>query len=229
MKPFSKLLAASAITLSLAALAAPANAMVFVDVGTSGTPGTDQVTWVGSGTADGTFTVSGITTHLDFANALYNDGAGQDALLTIVGATSASAALSTSLPNFTQNGIDGYFEFRSLDNLTVLLRGDFTNFWLTGITGDRSGNLTSVGGQLQLTSDVVNLLPIELDNAIFGFTNIHDPYAITGGHVRSFQANNLTGSFGGAIPEPATWGLMIMGFGGVGAMIRRRRQGAAFA
>ena len=34
----------------------------------------------------------------------------------------------------------------------------------------------------------------------------------------------------GAVPEPATWGLMILGFGGVGAAIRRRRRPlAAFA
>jgi len=28
---------------------------------------------------------------------------------------------------------------------------------------------------------------------------------------------------GGGIPEPATWAMMIMGFGGVGALMRRRR------
>ncbi len=27
----------------------------------------------------------------------------------------------------------------------------------------------------------------------------------------------------GAVPEPGAWALMIMGFGGVGAMVRRRR------
>ena len=32
----------------------------------------------------------------------------------------------------------------------------------------------------------------------------------------------------GGVPEPATWLMMIMGFGGIGAMIRRRR-GLAFA
>jgi hypothetical protein len=30
-----------------------------------------------------------------------------------------------------------------------------------------------------------------------------------------------------AVPEPATWGLMILGFGGVGAMMRRRRMAIA--
>jgi hypothetical protein len=26
------------------------------------------------------------------------------------------------------------------------------------------------------------------------------------------------------VPEPATWAMMLVGFGGIGAMIRRRRQ-----
>ncbi|HEY0650464.1 PEPxxWA-CTERM sorting domain-containing protein [Phenylobacterium sp.] len=33
----------------------------------------------------------------------------------------------------------------------------------------------------------------------------------------------------GAVPEPATWAMMILGFGGVGATFRRRRAMAAFA
>jgi hypothetical protein len=32
-----------------------------------------------------------------------------------------------------------------------------------------------------------------------------------------------------SIPEPATWGLMLMGFGGLGAMMRRRRSAALTA
>jgi hypothetical protein len=31
---------------------------------------------------------------------------------------------------------------------------------------------------------------------------------------------------GGAVPEPATWGMMIAGFGGIGALARRRRAAA---
>jgi hypothetical protein len=33
----------------------------------------------------------------------------------------------------------------------------------------------------------------------------------------------------GGVPEPATWGLMLVGFGGLGAMIRRRRSVALAA
>jgi hypothetical protein len=32
---------------------------------------------------------------------------------------------------------------------------------------------------------------------------------------------------GGGIPEPATWTMMILGFGGLGALLRRRRRSAA--
>lgn len=32
---------------------------------------------------------------------------------------------------------------------------------------------------------------------------------------------------GGAVPEPATWAMMLLGFGGLGAMLRRRRNQVA--
>lgn len=34
-------------------------------------------------------------------------------------------------------------------------------------------------------------------------------------------------STGAAVPEPATWALMLLGFGGIGAVLRRRRLGPA--
>ncbi len=39
----------------------------------------------------------------------------------------------------------------------------------------------------------------------------------------SFEVDNFAGSIA-AVPEPTTWAMMIMGFGAVGAVIRRRRQ-----
>lgn len=35
---------------------------------------------------------------------------------------------------------------------------------------------------------------------------------------------SLIGSTSGGVPEPAAWALMIVGFGGVGALLRRRRR-----
>jgi len=44
----------------------------------------------------------------------------------------------------------------------------------------------------------------------------------------SFEVDNFAAGVG-AVPEPTTWALMIMGFGAVGAMIRRRRTADALA
>ncbi|MBS0360448.1 MAG: PEPxxWA-CTERM sorting domain-containing protein [Proteobacteria bacterium] len=41
----------------------------------------------------------------------------------------------------------------------------------------------------------------------------------------SFEFDKLAGS----VPEPATWALMIMGFGGAGALVRNRRRQAVAA
>ncbi|MFZ5720567.1 MAG: PEPxxWA-CTERM sorting domain-containing protein [Pseudomonadota bacterium] len=42
----------------------------------------------------------------------------------------------------------------------------------------------------------------------------------------SFEVDNFAA---GAVPEPATWAMMIMGFGSMGAVIRRRRTVTSFA
>jgi hypothetical protein len=39
----------------------------------------------------------------------------------------------------------------------------------------------------------------------------------------------VTGGGGGGVPEPAAWALMILGFGGIGAVLRQRRRGLAAA
>jgi hypothetical protein len=46
----------------------------------------------------------------------------------------------------------------------------------------------------------------------------------------AFSSELIVDSFsvsGAAVPEPATWGLMLLGFGGLGAMLRRRRAALA--
>ena len=66
-------------------------------------------------------------------------------------------------------------------------------------------------------------------------------FVYTGGYTyftvqtTNFQGNNPTIAFSllgatvGSVPEPATWGMMILGFGMAGAALRRRQKGAAQA
>jgi hypothetical protein len=72
--------------------------------------------------------------------------------------------------------------------------------------------------------------------ATTGFNPGTGPYSITAQYtiISGFgaQGNGAANSVVNvlnAVPEPATWALMIMGFGGVGAMARSRRRQASFA
>ena len=81
----------------------------------------------------------------------------------------------------------------------------------------------SIVGMLQLGADVDNDDVNEdyrLDTGLLG----------NGSYTLSFIGNG-SGSFGGnvsfsAVPEPATWGMMLLGFGAVGYAMRRRRRPA---
>jgi len=42
--------------------------------------------------------------------------------------------------------------------------------------------------------------------------------------VRAFSDPNRGEAFAGAVPEPTTWGMMLLGFGAVGFAIRRCRK-----
>ena len=60
-----------------------------------------------------------------------------------------------------------------------------------------------------------------------GLFSVTEKYVITAAASSSERSASptisLAGSPAGVVPEPATWALMIMGFGGAGAVMRRRR------
>ena len=70
--------------------------------------------------------------------------------------------------------------------------------------GNNFFNLRAINGQV--------ITRVEIDS-----TNLADIRQVRIGGITQFQP-------GVAVPEPMTWALMIMGFGGVGALVRRRRQ-----
>jgi hypothetical protein len=57
--------------------------------------------------------------------------------------------------------------------------------------------------------------------------DIYDPAAT--GDSKTFLVAAKDAVLQPGVPEPATWGLMIVGFGGVGAVLRRRRAAVALA
>jgi hypothetical protein len=64
----------------------------------------------------------------------------------------------------------------------------------------------------------------------FGAERIHTVEFLSSGN--SFEFDSLAGAtanMGTAVPEPSTWAMMILGFGTVGYLIRRRRVSAAIA
>ncbi|MBI1198434.1 MAG: PEP-CTERM sorting domain-containing protein [Phenylobacterium sp.] len=225
MRAITKIVAASFATLSLSLAATAASATTLVSIATSGDPGADQISWTSTGPGSGDLLVDDLATYINFNNALVNDGAGQEAFLTLT-ATANGSLSTTPGPNFTQTGLDGEFTFWNAAHDTKLLHGVFTGLWLTGLPGGETGNITDQLGQVILDSDIVDLSYLTHFNASFTFSNVHPIFSLgqNGDELQSFDADSLAGTFGGSVPEPGTWALMILGFGGAGAMLRSRRQ-----
>jgi len=73
-------------------------------------------------------------------------------------------------------------------------------------------------------SDQVLLFGLSPPSDTFTVSNLRIRHAIS--HV-TFYGGTDGGGGGNEVPEPATWAMMIMGFGGVGSMMRRRRTALA--
>jgi hypothetical protein len=84
------------------------------------------------------------------------------------------------------------------------------------------------GGTLSNWTHETNILPTQIDRLDI----VLNAKAVDGNvdQQRQFYAAvdnvNLTGVPGSGTPEPATWAMMVIGFGGLGAMIRSRRRHA---
>jgi len=133
-----------------------------------------------------------------------------------------------SARNFIVNCVDDVFvDFATgVNNLTFLAVGD-----------DQAGALADVrvfsGATLLGVVDIIGddnpfNAPILVNLAAFAdvtrieITNMIDPAGL------AYDDFSFTvGGVGGGVPEPATWAIMLLGFGGLGAMLRRSRQAGA--
>jgi hypothetical protein len=240
---------ASAAALSLAALASGAHAATTVFATTTTLASGPNFTWTNNGAGDtgsgGTLAGTGSTTF-----SFENSGAVLDAVVFVpatftftASATDAPAGFSGA-PNdlWTQTGLSGSFSytFSGTSDATFgattltpgenLLSGMFTNAWIQGAGGSGSTNLSVAnGGHMTFTSAVDPALATAL-NPEFAYTLL----AVTpnfGATSSSAALVSFTGKGDGefsfttaGVPEPESWSLMIMGFGGLGALLRQRRR-----
>lgn len=186
-------------------------------------------------TADNGGKPSSVAVDFKFVNNALLASAGTIAAnLTIAGGTTTTAA--TTVPIVDQSNVSGSFIITSVAGFfvgithysagTILLSGNWTK-------GDIAGKGTSGAASAStLTSSVINFssgvagavsgkiprdLVLNLDAIAPMLT------AAPGKALQTFKAN-ADGAFAQAVPEPATWVMMMVGVGAIGAASRRRRQ-----
>ncbi len=157
---------------------------------------------------------------------------------------SGNAATSFGGQKF-QGGLHGSFGFTALQGFSRngvnyaaganLLSANFTGGSIIGAgTGSVNGDALA-GSIVDFASGVIDTSDFELSTFTLSMNAIHRGgasglLAANGQSLKSFTATT-TGQFAAAVPvpEPATWALMIVGFGGAGAVLRNRRRALVFA
>lgn len=120
-----------------------------------------------------------------------------------------------------------------------LLSGTFLGSVFTGYGS--SGSLvdsTLAGGLVSYTSDFLTFDPSGDQGLSLAFTSITPPVHVVNGRLTDFTAvtsanfaadSSISVVGGPGVPEPATWAIMLVGLGGLGATLRMNRRAKRFA
>jgi hypothetical protein len=119
-----------------------------------------------------------------------------------------------------------YLSGDGFPDVNTQVDGDYTFFLNGDFVSTFHFSSTTSGG---LASFAAVFPP---NNGPFSFDSFTDNFFVTtldspGVLDHSSFTYSLVSNLPPAVPEPATWGLMLVGFGGLGAMLRRRRAGLA--
>jgi hypothetical protein len=258
MKTLTTLASAAAVAVTLAIAAAPAHAAVIAQFDPdSNASDFKWINNAASnlGTGGHIFTISnnaqtsahGTAVHFSFLDGTLGNAAFIPATFVLDATASSGNPATLSSGSWFQKGINGVFSFIytgadilnfngtgiTLAHNTNLLSGVFNNAIIHGASGSGGINLSTGSGTLTFTSDYDHKpeLAGTQEFAINLLAASPTFFASATHALRGFRANG-GGNFSAdtaAIPEPATWGLMIVGFGGLGAMVRSSRRRAAAA
>lgn len=113
-----------------------------------------------------------------------------------------------------------------------LLSGSFIGGFLDGTVDGTSGVIrgsTDGGVTITYTSDFLDFSNVDIFDFSLPMTAVTLPFGPAGGNIREFTAS-MGGQFSsepaptmGAVPEPTTWAMLVIGFGLVGVSARRRK------
>ncbi|HEV2364760.1 MAG TPA: PEPxxWA-CTERM sorting domain-containing protein [Caulobacteraceae bacterium] len=233
MKPMQLAVAAVGAA-SLIALSAPAHATTFADY--SATSSAANVKWKkNSGGLSGTLsTIPGgsASVYFSFLTPGLSSAANLPATFTL-SATSSSTAFTDVSGDVVQPDLSGTFSFVSTGAFTIgshhyaagtdLLSGAFSGAEIVGkgSAGTAKDSVLS-GGTIVYSTGVSGLSFGGKEDFSLELTSVTPLFAKSGKVLKSFTADS-TGSFSGGVPEPATWSMLIFGFGLAGYALRRQR------
>ncbi len=200
MSSFRLLLAGAACT-AMALLAAPASATIinFDNLG------------------------NGVVVSNQYAGVTFSSDPGEVMVTT-------AQSLGSSLPNFictapSSTGLDCThsvfvdFAGTGVDSLSFLAVGSNNTGTVANINVFTNGAFNST---VNLTGNASPFVPISID--LSAFSNVTRIEIVNNVDAAGLGYDDFTFNGGGnSVPEPATWAMMLTGFAGMGALLRRRR------
>ena len=228
-----KFLAIAAVAAGLAVSGA-ANAAAITGLFNTGTDASDLALAGGDGVADPHYVITSSTAGGDIPRAAvtYFNSA-------YLANDATSRWISLSADGTPGNDLTTYeltFDLTGFDASSASLSG------LWGVDNEVEMFLNGVSTGNKLTGDVPGVVDqgdFASFQALHAFTvnsgfqagvNHLDFVVLDTGPPTALRVDSLTGTANlASVPEPATWAMMLMGFGGLGALLRQRRRIAATA
>jgi hypothetical protein len=238
--------ACMAVAASSVATASHAVEFKFAEFSQSEPPNTiapANVFWTQTGATSGNFFTGSsgraVSTPIQFSFVNNPALSSIDNVQAVLVINAAATGPATTLPSLLvdQPNLQGTFSitYTGLSDLIVgathyhtganLLSGIFNLGHIDGVgTFGAAGAGTATGSLVNFTSDILGALTKGLPrDLVLNLTSITPALSAAPGQaLKTFKAN-ADGEFSESVPEPATWAMLIVGLGGVGAAMRRRR------